>query len=98
MKFTIEVDSYVSFDEVGKLEFAIYLGRDVLEPIVSSFDLNEVIYNALEAFAMPVDSPYIMTDDEEAQKMYENILAALNEGIEYAERKYNNLIEAGKDK
>jgi hypothetical protein len=95
MKHTIEVDCFADFDDDGKIKICTYIGEGSLAPVVFTFDLNEIIRDTLEYFSVPTDIPYIRKDDEDARNMYENIVATLSDGIECAERKYNDLIEAG---
>jgi hypothetical protein len=89
---TIGLECDVVFTDEAELEVYLYVGdNDALS--VFKFNLNDILKENVDMFAIPTEPPYIRHDDTNARAALYALARKLKAGAEYVEELQNKYLD-----
>jgi hypothetical protein len=88
----VSLECDVMFSNEGELEVYLYVG-DGDDPIVFTFNLNDILKANIDMFTVPTELPYLKHDDTDARGALYTLARKLKAGAAYVEELQNKYLD-----
>jgi hypothetical protein len=88
----VSLECDVMFSNEGELEVYLYVG-DGDDPILFTFNLNDILEANISMFTVPTELPYLKHDDTDARAALYALARKLKAGAAYVEELQNKYLD-----